>query len=149
MTSAIAVRGEVLPAHIEHQMTIQALTDQVCLIQEAMSAVMREGADGDGHYGIIPGTKKKTLYKAGAEKLCLLFRLAPEYDSVETWDGLHLTVKSRCVLVHAPTGERRGSGEGMCSTKESKYAYRNAARACPECGVEGIIKGKEEYGGGW
>jgi hypothetical protein len=32
---------------------------------------------------------------------------------------------------------------------ESKYRWRSAARKCPSCGKETIIKGKEEYGGGF
>jgi hypothetical protein len=32
---------------------------------------------------------------------------------------------------------------------ESKFRWRNAARKCPICGKETIIKGKDEYGGGW
>ena len=38
---------------------------------------------------------------------------------------------------------------GSCSTREAKYAYRKAARKCPQCQAEAIIKGKEEFGGGW
>jgi nitrite reductase/ring-hydroxylating ferredoxin subunit len=112
-----------------------------------MQAVMKDGE----HYGVIPGTKTKpTLLKPGAEKLCLLFRLDPEYELIERqYDGDHLTITARCVLFHAPSGQRRGSGLGSCSTREAKYAYRKGERQCPKCGKEAIIKGKEEYGGGW
>lgn len=124
---------------IRHEMTVEELIGQVAKIQQVMQAVMKK----DEHYGVIPGTTPKpTLLKAGAEKLCLLFRLDPQYESFESWDGAHLTVKSRCTLYHIPTGERRGSGEGSCSTKESKYAYRQGKRACPACGVETIFKSK-------
>jgi hypothetical protein len=37
----------------------------------------------------------------------------------------------------------------MCSTRESRYAKRKAERVCPQCGMPAIIKGKQEYGGGW
>src|SRR5690606_9819605 len=60
-----------------------------------------------------------------------------------------LTVVVRCRLHHAPTGALLGSGMGSCSTRESKYAYRKSERKCPQCDKETIIKGKEEYGGGW
>ena len=126
-------------------MTVNDLVGQVQLIQDAMKKVMKP----DEHYGVIPGCKKPSLLKPGAEKLCFLFRLAPEFESVDTFDGAHLTVKTRCVLRHIPTGQIVGSGEGSCSTKETKYAYRNAALKCPACGKEAIIKGKAEYGGGW
>ena len=118
---------------------------QVQLIQSVMKEVMQK----DEHYGVIPGTNKPTLLKAGAEKLCMTFRLDPQYEIVERYDGDHLTITSRCLLYHIPTGRRYGSGMGSCSTRESKYAYRISARTCPTCGYAAIIKGKQEYGGGW
>jgi hypothetical protein len=127
------------------ELSIDDLVAQVQKIQTAMKTVMAEGE----HYGVIPGTNKPTLLKPGAEKLCLLFRLDPEPETIETYQGDHLTVVSRTTLYHIPTGQRLGTGMGSCSTKETKYAYRNATRKCPACGKEAIIKGKEEYGGGW
>lgn len=129
--------GDALPA--------SAIKAQVQLIQEVMKTVMHR----DEHYGTIPGTPKPTLLKPGAEKLCLTFRLDPQYESTERFLGEHLFVKSRCTLYHSTTGRRLGSGEGSCSTKESKYAYRKGQRICPKCHQETIIKGKQEYGGGW
>ena len=125
--------------------SVEELIAQVKKIQEVQQAVMKEGE----HYGVIPGTNKPTLLKPGAEKLAFVFRLDPQYDSVDHYDGAHLTVKSKCTLWHIGSGLRMGSGEGSCSTKETKYAFRHAARKCPTCGKEAIIKGKEEYGGGW
>ncbi len=121
------------------------MREQVNHIQKVMAEVMTEGE----HYGVIPGTQKPTLLKPGAEKLCFTFRLDPEFDATFEKEGLHLTVHSKCTLFHIPTGARLGSGMGSCSSKESKYAYRQANRKCPKCNGEFIIKGKEEYGGGW
>lgn len=101
-------------------MTLPEIVGQVKLIQEVMASVMQEGE----HYGIVPGTKKRSLWKSGAEKLCMVFRLAPRFESQKEYDGKHLTVTSRCILVHTPTGREFGSGEGICSTKEKKYAWR-------------------------
>lgn len=131
-------------------MTISEMKSQFNLILEAQKQVMVDGED----YGVIQGTKKPTLLKAGAEKLNLLFRLDPQYDIQETYEPLpegmkHYTVVSKCTLYHAPTGRRLGSGYGSCSTKEKKYAYRDSALKCPTCGKETIIKGRVEYGGGW
>ena len=123
---------------VRHELEVGDVVAQVQKIQHVMAEVMKEGE----HYGKIPGTNKPTLFKAGAEKLCVTFRLRPEFESTETWDGVHLTVKSRCILVHIPTGQVFGTGEGMCSTKESKYAYRGDGRQCPKCGVAAIKKSK-------
>lgn len=138
------------------ELSIEALVGQVQKIQAAMSAVMEDGV----HYGVVPGTEKKdkdgrdiskpSLYKPGAEKLCLLFRLDPQYQVDRTFspDG-HLDVLVTCTLYHINSGQRIASGVGSCSTRESRYAYRNASRVCPTCGKDAIIKGKDEYGGGW
>lgn len=141
----IAVRQESSLARAD-EMTVDQMIEQVQKIQAVMERVMQDGT----HYGVIPGTDKPTLYKPGAEKLCLLFRLDPEYDITETRheDG-HLDVLVTCTLFHIPTGNRVASGVGFCSTRETKYAYRKAERVCPNCGEEAIIKGKAEYGGGW
>ena len=129
-----------------HELTVEEIIAQAKKIEHVMRAAMEDGV----HYGKIPGTPKPTLYKAGAEKLNLLFRFDPQYQSTEVRDGDHLTVKSICTIWHIPTGLRFGSGEGSCSTREAKYAWRKGERKCPACGVEGaIIKGKAEYGGGW
>ena len=132
---------------IRSEMSVTDLVAQVQLIQQAMQAVMKDGE----HYGVIPGTgSKPSLFKPGAEKLLVLFRLAPSYDVEKVWhpDG-HLTAMSVCTLTHMPTSQVVGSAEGLCTTKESRYAYRNMEKVCPSCGKPAIIKGKQEYGGGW
>ena len=145
--------NEVVP----YEQRIGALTAgdvraQVNLIQHIMREVMK-GPTKDNpegvHYGIIPGTgKKPTLLKAGAEKLLLTFRMDPQYEITERQDGAHYTVVSKCILYHIETGKRLGSGMGSCSSRESKYAYRQANRKCPNCGAEAIIKGKDFKGDG-
>ena len=131
---------------VDSELSIDSLIAQVAKVQEAMKAVMRSGE----HYGVIPGTDKPTLLKPGAEKLCLLFRLDPQYDITrrEVGDG-HIEYEIVCTLYHIPTGQRVGSGVGLCSSKESKYRYRRGTHECPTCGSETIIRGKQEFGGGW
>jgi hypothetical protein len=121
-----------------HELSPEDVLKQVQKIQQVMAMAMKQ----DEHYGVIPGTAKPTLLKAGAEKLLLLFRLDPEYEVSHSRDGTHLTVLSKCTLFHIPTGNRMGSGWGWCSTMESKYAYRQAKRKCPKCGEETINRSK-------
>lgn len=136
-STAIVARGEI---------SVNDLVEQHEKITQAMEIAMQDGH----HYGVIPGTKKPTLLKPGAEKLCVLFRLAPSYQSEKIWhEGNHLTVVSSCTLTHIPTGLSIATGEGLCSTKEGRYAQRSGGRVCPACGSDAIIKGREEYGGGF
>jgi hypothetical protein len=119
MTQALATQEPQALAY-RHELTVEEVVAQADKIKAAMTKAMDEGV----HFGTIPNTPKPTLFKAGAEKLCLLFRLDPQYQSVETFTGEHLAVKSVCTLWHIPTGQRFGSGEGSCSTREAKYAWR-------------------------
>lgn len=108
--------------------------------------------EGHHYYRLDDDDKKKpALSKEGALNLCNLFRVRADPDPPnERWstDG-HYTVRYRTRLVSLETGDLMAIGDGLCSTRESKYAYRYAARVCPECGKAAIIKGREEYGGGW
>lgn len=125
---------------------LEDVADRVAQIQKVMQEVMRE----DVHYGVIPGCKKPSMYKPGAEALSVTFQLDPEYDiEKEDLGNGHRGYTITCTIYSIVTGKRLGSGVGYCSTMESKYRYRNAAKVCPECGGEFIIKGKVEYGGGW
>jgi hypothetical protein len=128
------------------QLSISQLGNHMSVLHEAMDRVLKE----DTHYGVIPGTQKPTLLKAGAEALCTLFRLGPDYtfQLMDMGNG-HREYIVTCKLIHIPTGNFIGSGIGSCSTHETKYRYRKAQRTCPECGSAAIIKGKAEYGGGW
>lgn len=114
-------KGEVVNIE-EYAMSLEGLLSQVRLIQNVMQKVMKE----DEHYGIIPGTNKPTLLKPGAEKLCLTFRLDPDYDiirEVRERDFIAYTVL--CRLRHIPTGQQVATGIGSCNSRETKYRYRS------------------------
>ena len=115
-----------------------------------VKSIMRENTD----FGVVPGTTKPTLLKPGAEKLCRFFGLSARFDmtkEVEDWyaEEPFFSYRYKCSLYSLATGALVGEGEGSCNSHEKKYRYRTAARVCPECGKDAIIKGKKEYGGGW
>jgi hypothetical protein len=140
------VKVESQPLALRHELSVEEVLARIHKVHQTMDKAMVDGH----HYGKIPGTDKPTLLKPGAELLNVMFRLDPQYETADrVEEGGHLTVTSTCTLWHIPTGQRWGSGQGSCSTHESKYAYRQAQRICPACGKAAIIKGKAEYGGGW
>lgn len=98
---------------------------QVNLMQDVMAEVMKDGT----HFGVIPGTKKPTLYKAGAEKVMSTFRLAadPEVTDLSHDGEIHYRVK---VSILSTSGAFLGAGIGECSSGEDKYAWR--AAVCKE-----------------
>jgi len=128
-------------------MTPATVVAQVQLIQMVMEKVMKK----DEHYGVIPGCgAKPSLLKAGAEKLSLTFRLAPSYDvTPKDLPNGHREYYVKCTLTHIPTDKVFGQGVGTCSTMEGKYRFRKGELLCPDCGKATIIKGKQEFGGGW
>jgi len=143
MESSIQKYQESLPM----EWSVSDVMIQVQKIQEIMHQAMKK----DEHYGIIPGTTKPTLYKPGAEKLGLTFRLMPQFKITKSeLPNGHREYEVVCTLIHVPSQLMMGEGVGSCSTMESKYRFRKANQKCPKCGKEEtIIKGKKEYGGGW
>lgn len=103
-------------------LSVKDVVQQVKLMQQLMKSVMKENI----HYGIIPGCPKPSLWKPGAEKILLTFKLAAdcveETGSVENDD--EITYKIKCNLTHYPTGMLIGSGNGSCSSKEKKFKTR-------------------------
>jgi hypothetical protein len=110
-----------VPANVLTEWSPPQVRAQLDAITELMRDCMKEGED----FGIIPGCKKPSLLKPGAEKLGLMFRLAPSYQIItNNFDHGHREVVITCVFTHIPTGTVMGSGVGSCSTMESKYRWR-------------------------
>lgn len=113
---------EVLDPRQETPLTAVQIRAQVNLIQEVMKAVMKDGT----HYGIIPGTQKPTLYKAGAEKILSTFRIAiqPDVLDLSTPDEARFRVTTNALS--QATGTYLGGGVGEASSNEEKYMWREA-----------------------
>jgi hypothetical protein len=118
MSNAVVAQG---PMGIEElAMPIESVLRQVELIQKVQRQIMKQ----DEHYGVIPGTKKNTLYKSGAEKLCMVFRLAPTYDFINTVrEQSFISYTVKCTLTHISTGQLIGTGIGSCNSREDKYRF--------------------------
>jgi hypothetical protein len=90
-------------------------------IEDVVARVLKPGI----HYGVIPGTPKPSLYKAGADELAKVFSIAGDYHTekdLSTND--EVTIRIKCVGTHAPTNTVLGSALGECSSNESKYKWR-------------------------
>ncbi len=135
-------------------MDVQTAMSRLRQFQEFCASYLSESADGGndgGDYGIIPGTKKKTLLKSGADKLCEVYGLYDEYvviSTVEDWDKGLFDYTLKCILKSRRDDSMVGAGMGSCSSFESKYRWRDSQRKCPSCGQAAIIKGKDFKGDG-
>lgn len=122
------------------EFSAEELVHQTQKILQIKDKAMLEGV----HYGVIPGCKKPSLWKPGAEKLCHAFRLQPEFETTaqddpnrtinwEKWDyknktkmeGMttgYMEYDSRCTLTHIPTGDVWARNvSGSCNSFEARY----------------------------
>ncbi|WGK60550.1 hypothetical protein QAO71_10640 [Halopseudomonas sp. SMJS2] len=112
-----------LVANEAHRFSVVEIRQRVNLVQEVMQNIMKR----DTHYGTIPGTPKPTLYKPGAEVLCVTFRIAQEYKIEDLSSDGHARYRVTCIGRHQTTGITLGEGVGECSSGEEKYKWRGAA----------------------
>lgn len=115
--------------------------EQRKLLGEYVAKHMQEDTD----YGIIPGTKNRTLLKPGAEKLTTLFRCVPRFvveEKIENWDTGLFFYRFACHIETLDGGNVVAEGVGSCNSYEGRYRWRTADRACPQCGAAAIMRSK-------
>ncbi len=112
-------------------LSVEQAVERKSQINEFIGKVLKEGDD----YGKMPGDNrkdaKKVLLKPGAEKLCSIFGLAPQYledKIVEDWTGKDhggeplFYYAYKCQLMR---GDRfMGEAIGSANSWEIKYRYR-------------------------
>lgn len=105
---------------VEDNSQLVQATEHYQIMVAFVQSAMKRGQD----YGIIPNTNgKPTLLKPGAEKLCRLFSLRPQFDliqSVVDFDKPLFHYHHRCTLYNR-NGEALGQGEGTCNSREKRY----------------------------
>lgn len=95
-----------------------------------MKAFVKEEMIEEADYGVIPGTKDKTLYDPGAEKLARRYELVPEFEAVseiEDFEKGFFFYKYKCLLYHGPTHILVGEAIRICTSKEKKYSQYTKA----------------------
>ncbi|MFN7927109.1 MAG: hypothetical protein U0Y68_04045 [Blastocatellia bacterium] len=139
-------------ADVAPVISIQEAIERHQQLAKYVGSVMVEGHD----FGTIPGTDKPSLKKPGAEKLTTFFGLTKRLfivEKVEDWTGEQhggepfFYYLYRCALYRGD--QLIAEADGSCNSRETKYRWREMQRQCPTCGAYAIIKGKEEFGGGW
>lgn len=107
------------------------------IVKEAVAKVLKEGIDAD--YAVIPGTKKKSLLKPGAEKLMKLFGLGvkyvqgeKEFDRYENFAMYSYTA----IVYHLRSGTEIATCEGTANSGEKKNKEKASY-------IEGVYAGQE------
>lgn len=126
MTQELAVRQD--------ELSISQVLDRVRKIKLLLEKVLHEGPDKD--YGVIPGTGKKSLYKAGAEKILMMFQMSSSYEIEDLSTDLESRYRCTCTIT-GPDGQFMGSAKSECSSFEDKFGWRgvkgdNEWNATPE-----------------
>ena len=116
-----------VPVPAYEAIPIDTLVERVNLLKELMKRCMVEGQ----HHGTIPGTKKPSLWKPGAELICTLFQLGARYPKhsmlIERENG-HFVFTLTCELFHIPSGRVVGEGVGAAPTMEYRYRIQTEDR---------------------
>jgi hypothetical protein len=139
-------------ADVAPVISIQEAVERHQQLAKYVGSVMIEGHD----FGTIPGVSKPGLLKPGAEKLTTFFGLTKRLfivEKVEDWTGEQHSGEPffyylyRCALYRGDL--LIAEADGSCNSRETKYRWREMQRTCPACHSVAIIRGREEYGGGW
>lgn len=88
----------------------------------------------DVDFGVIPKTKKPSLYKAGAEKVCFAYGLMQRYyieskiEQIEPTPFFFYTVRCDLVKINLETGQEYvfTSGYGSSNTSEKRNGFNSA-----------------------
>ncbi len=96
-------------------------------IAEGVAMELERGND----FGVIPGTKKPSLYKAGAEKICMSLGLSQQYELVshiEDPENGFFSYTVRCALVKIVNGQEYTivSSYGSANTREKRCGTQSA-----------------------
>jgi hypothetical protein len=114
---------EVWRSPLDLERRLADLAAERNIIANFVQTAMVKGED----YGVIPGTKLPSLYKAGAEKLCEMYGLFPRIvDKAEQSDPEtgHCRYVITVGLFDRASGVQVAECPGECSTREAKYMYR-------------------------
>ncbi len=146
----LAVRAEMSPDDLKNQIRRQKE------LRGIMTEYLRDSMVEGHHYYYFnklgkvgqtetggPRDDKPALTQDGAYNLMSLFKCVagPAITNIIRHADGHLTVVSE-VPIYNQEGALVATGNGSCTTRETKYAYRKGERVCPNCGGAFINKSK-------
>jgi hypothetical protein len=146
------------PVHRPAAIALMPVMDVAQAIQRREMVVGLVGKmmhDGE-HYGTLPGTKQKMLFKPGAELLATFFGLEVSVTMTgqkEDWEKGIFCYTYKAVAIHS--GQRISECEGTCTNLEKKYRYLWIDAKAPaskeeRARMKSYGEGRDsQYGTGW
>lgn len=110
-----------IPTSTTKKTTKKAPTNKTCQInnETIIASILVPNQD----YGIIPGCKKPSLLKSGAEKLCAHFGYSTQISLIhraEIYDKNFISYEVK-VTVYSPSGSIQAEGVGAANSRERKF----------------------------
>jgi len=112
--------------------SVAEVVEQMKALEDLMSKCLKKGnldrkagPVNEGDYYTLPGSSKPCLSKAGAQKVAMMFRFAPEYEIYDLSTATESRYRVRCRLTR-PDGTFVGEAWGESSSAESKQQWRKA-----------------------
>jgi len=109
-------------ADVARPLSVRERQAQINIIQELMRNNMKEKT----HYGVVPGAKKPSLWKPGAELIAMTLRIAIDNEPTELSGADDIRYRVRAVAKSQSDGHFLGAAYGECWSLESKYMWREA-----------------------
>lgn len=123
LKATVAQEQEGLSINNKNAVLIKDSLEKLNTIAETIKAALIEGLD----YGIIPGVKKPSLFKPGAEKIALMYGLTQQYELLEQVrdreNGIIL-YRFKAMLFNSQN-KQIAEGYGFCTSEEKKYKNQN------------------------
>lgn len=108
----------------EFAVTLTQAKERLQMLQRFVQEFLVPNED----YGIIPGTKKPSLYKSGAEKLTDVFgfsKYVEVLNRVEDWQTPFLHYEVKVILISKRSGLVEAEGIGSANSKEKKFVKQD------------------------
>jgi len=143
--------GEMSDEEFENRLELMERAE--ARIKMIFERALSKGTSEEADLMTMAGVKKPFLTQNGSNRVkTILSLVAVPGECIVEGDGKENPIRVReIVWIHIgdKTGPCVGGAWGIASSWEPKFRYRRAQIACPNCGENQVIKGKEEYGGGW
>lgn len=106
--------------------TFQENVDREQAMRKILQKYMADAMIKDHHYYSFKDGDKPALTQEGAHSICSLMKafFGPPDNEKEYHPDGHLSVSTRIQVFNTDTGALLATGDGICTTRESKYSYR-------------------------